>query len=127
VHHRSWVRVVPALLVIASACAHHPAAGVSPADSPPVRVEVTNHYALPMEIFAAGAGSSYRLGLVNPEMVGVFVVPQTLLAKGSAEFRAMPTVRGPLFRSGELLLAPGSVVVFMITPQLFNSTATIRP
>src|SRR5512143_2450854 len=119
--------LVPVLLLLAAGgCAHHAAGEVEPA-AKPVRVEVTNHYALPMEIFVAGAGASYRLGVVNPEMVGLFTIPQNLLAKGSAEFRAQPTAGGPQFRSGELLLAPGAVVNFILAAQLFNSTATIRP
>lgn len=126
-HRGQWILI--AGLALAVACAH---AGASDTDEPqptlaPVRVEVLNHYALPMEIYVAGAGATYRLGIVAPEMTATFVVPQNLLAKGSAEFRAQPTARGPSFRSGELLLAPGAIVDFVIASVLFSSNATIRP
>jgi hypothetical protein len=119
--------LVPAVLLTVSACAHRGGGEVPPASSP-VHVEVTNHYGLPMEVSVTGAGSTLRLGIVHPHMVGSFVIPQALLGGGSAvEFRAQPSARGPLFRSGEILLAPGEVVDFVITPVLFNSTVTIRP
>lgn len=125
---RLWV-VIAVLALAGAACAKN--AG-SDTDEPqpqlaPVRVEVVSHYALPMEVFVTGAGSTFRLGTVAPEMTRTFTVPQNLLAKGTAEFRAQPTARGPVFRSGEILLSPGAFVDFMITPQLFNSTVTIRP
>ena len=127
-NRRLWV-IVAGLVLTGAACAKN--AGSS-TDEPqpqlaPVHVEVISHYALPMEVFVTGAGSTFRLGTVAPEMSRTFTVPQNLLAKGTAEFRAQPTARGPSFRSGEILLSPGAFVDFMITPQLFNSTVTIRP
>ena len=120
-----WV-LVPGLLLTGAACAHGSGDDVRP-DTSPVRVEVTNNYALPMEVSAVGAGTNYRLGLVNPGMVGHFVVPSALIGNGTVEFQAQPTASGQLFRSAALLLAPGAVVDFVIRAQLFNSTATPRP
>jgi hypothetical protein len=91
-------------------------------------VEVHNKYALPMEIYAVGAGTRYRLGTVHPGTTAQFAVPQTVVGTGSVEFQAQPNADGrQLARSGPLLLSPGAVVDFEITQQLFNSTASIRP
>lgn len=127
-----WVIVLGLLLL--GACARGGSGGgdasAEPVPEPvaePVRVEVLNRYALPMEIYAVGSGINYRMGLVHPGMTGSFVVPPGLVGGGSVEFRAQPSVRGPSFRSAALLLAPGAVVDVLITAQLFNSTAAIRP
>ena len=94
----------------------------------PVRVEVHNKYELPMEVYAVGSGTRYRLGMVHPGMVGQFVIPQNVVGSGSVELQAQPSAPGgQLARSGPLLLSPGAVVDFVIGTQLFNSTATIRP
>jgi hypothetical protein len=118
--------IVVGLLLTGSACSHGKTGEVDPAPAP-VRVEVTNNYGLPMEIEAVGSGINQRLGVVHPGMVGKFIVPRNLLSSGSVQFQAHPSARGQLFRSGELLLAPGSIADFVISPQLFNSTVTIRP
>lgn len=97
-----------------------------PADSP-VRVEVTNHYALSMEIDVVGAGVNHRLGTVHPGMVGHFVVPPGMIGGSSIEFLAHPSANEQrVARSGPLLVSPGRVVEFVIAARLFNSTATIR-
>jgi hypothetical protein len=123
-HRGSWV-LVAGLLLTGSACARRGGGAPQPADSP-VHVEVTNQYGLPMEVYAVGAGTSHRLGIVDPGMVGRFVVPQTLIGNGLVEFQAHPSVSTQLVRSGELQLAPGAFVDFVITAQLFNSRATVR-
>jgi hypothetical protein len=43
------------------------------------------------------------------------------------ELQARPGGGRQLFRSDKLLLAPGTIVEFLIARQLFNSTATLRP
>ena len=118
--------LVTGLLLTVAACSHGGTGAPQP-DDRPVRVEVTNNYALPMEIYAVGSGATHRLGTVHPGMVGSFVIPPGIIGTGSVELQAHPTAIGQLARSGQILLKPGEVVDFVITPQLFNSTATIRP
>jgi hypothetical protein len=79
-----------------------------------------------MEVYALGGGSFHRLGVVHPGMDGTFYIPQNLAGGGSVRLEARPGGTGQPFRSGDLLLLPGSVVDFIISPQLFSSTATVR-
>jgi hypothetical protein len=116
------------MLLTGSACAHGNAGNVvPPAESPPVHVEVTNHYSLPVEIYAVASGITHRLGIVHPGMASRFVIPPTMIGGGSVELQARLTESTGQFRSGPLLLSPGAIVDFVVAPQLFNSTATIRP
>lgn len=119
--------LVPALLLAGSACARGGGEDEPQPDDSPVRVEVTNNHALPIEIYAVGSGISHRLGTVLPGMAAHFVVPQNLIGSGAVELQAQPRASKQQFRSGQLLLAPGTIVDFVIAPQLFNSTATLRP
>jgi len=120
--------VLALLLPLAgSGCARGGPETPEPAASP-VRVEVVNNYALAMEVDVVGAGVSHRLGTVHPGMVGHFVVPPGMIGGSSIEFLAHPSANErQVARSGPLLVNPGRVVEFVITPRLFNSTATIRP
>ena len=118
--------LAPGLLLAASACAHSGGDELQPTGSP-VSVEVSNRHALPMEVYAMGSGITHRLGTVHPGMSGHFVVPQNLVGNGSVRFEARPSGNGQPFRSGEILLAPGAVVDFVIAAQMFNSTVTRRP
>ena len=122
---RMWM-LVPILLLSASACAKGGTDGPTPNDSP-VRVEVTNRNPLAIEVYAVGNGIEQRLGTVHPGMNARFRIPANLTTSGGVELLAAPTQSNQRFRSGELLLAPGSVVDLIVTPQLFSSTATIRP
>jgi hypothetical protein len=99
--------------------------GPRPVDVP-VKVKATNNYALPVDIFAVSAGINQRLGTVHPGMTSEFTVPPTLVGGSSVELQARPSDRSGVFRSGPLLLAPGTIVDFVIAAQLFNSTATLR-
>jgi len=123
---RSVWALVPCLLLWASACAKGGADEPRPSDSP-VRVEVTNQHALPVEIYAFGSGISQRLGTVDPGMDAHFVIPANLTRSGSVELQASPTASSQRFRSGALLLAPGTIVELNVAPRLFSSTATLRP
>jgi hypothetical protein len=119
--------LVPGLLLTGSACARGGGDGDSPQpNDSPVRVEVTNHHALPMEVYALGSGITHRLGTVHPGMASHFVVPRNLVGNSSVRFEARPGGSGQPFRSGDLLLAPGVIVEFIIAAQLFNSTVTRR-
>ena len=119
------------MLVLAGvACAHRrsTAADAQQPSGSPVSVEVINNYGLAMEVEAIGSGIRYRMGTVHPGMSGHFVLPQAMVGNGLVELFAHPTVNArEVARSGQLLLAAGQVVDFVIAPQLFNSTATVRP
>jgi hypothetical protein len=122
--------LVPALLLTASACAHSSGGEAKPEireNGIPAYVEVKNQHALPMEVYAFGSGITQRLGTVHPGMAGRFALPQNLIGNGSVQFEARPSGGGKPFRSGEILLEPGSVVDLEIASQLFNSTVTRRP
>jgi len=123
---RVWM-LVAVLLLGATACARGGGAdGPHPSDSP-VRVEVTNRHALAVEIYATGGGIGRRLGTVHPGMNAHFVIPTNITTSGSVELEAAPAASSERFRSGQLLLAPGTIVELIVAPQLFNSTATLRP
>jgi hypothetical protein len=121
---RVWT-LVPGLLLTA-ACARGGTDGPQPSDSP-VRVEVTNRHALAVEVYAIGNGITQRLGTVHPGLNAHFVIPANLTTSGGVELQVAPTASNERFRSGELLLAPGRIVELIVAPQLFNSTATLRP
>ncbi len=124
---RGWSTLVLCLLLSAPACARGGGEEDSPApDDSPVRVEVTNNYALPVEIYAVGAGINQRLGTVHPGMAAQFPIPQNVVSSGAVELRAEAGGVNQPFRSGQLLLAPGTIVDFRVMPQLFNSTVTLR-
>lgn len=121
----SWA-LIPGLLLAVTACG--PGIGSSTTPGPeanPVRVEVTNNYALPVEIFAVGSGITQRLGTVHPGMNGHFTVPPNMVGNGVVEFQARTDAQ--TYRSGPVMLAPGRIVDLGIGAQLFNSTATLRP
>ncbi len=122
---RMWT-LVSILLLGANACAKGGTDTPTPDDSA-VRVEVTNRNPLPIEVYAVGNGIEQRLGTVHPGMNAQFTIPANLTTSGGVELLAAPTQSNQRFRSGELLLAPGSIVDLIVAPQLFSSTATIRP
>jgi len=117
--------LVPVLLLTAYACAR-PSGGEAAPTAGTVEVSVTNQNALPMEVYASGSGINHRMGTVHPGMDSHFVLPQNLVGNGSVQFEARPSGGGQPFRSGEVLLAPGSLIQFQIAAQLFNSTVTRR-
>ncbi|HEY8197460.1 MAG TPA: hypothetical protein VIG04_10800 [Gemmatimonadales bacterium] len=117
--------LVPGLLTV-WACSHSGSGEVRPTEKP-VSIEVTNRHALPMEIYAVGSGINHRLGTVHPGLSSHFVLPQNLIGSSAVELEARAGGNIRPFRSGEILLSPGSVVDFVIGAQLFNSTVTLRP
>jgi hypothetical protein len=118
--------LVAGLLLTVCACTHSGGGEVRPSDEQ-VSVEVTNRHALPMEIYAVGSGITHRLGTVHPGLSSHFLLPQNLIGSSSVQFEARPGGALQPFRSGEILLAPGSVVDFVVGAQIFNSTVTRRP
>jgi hypothetical protein len=92
-----------------------------------VHLNVTNRSNGPMEIYAAGQGTSYRIGTVLPGLTGHFIVRPTMVVNGPVEFMARSDNRSPLIRSGQFLLVPGNVVDFELAATLALSVATVRP
>jgi hypothetical protein len=115
-----------ASLLTGSSCAHVRGAktvGTQPATVAD-HVNVTNNYALPMEIYATGSAITWRLGLVYPGMSRRFALPQALLASGGqVEFLARASGHGPLVRSGVLTVMPGDEAEFVIETNLIGSHA----
>jgi alpha-amylase len=105
--------------------------GEEPVESQPpdtVLVNVTNHYAVPMEVYAVESGTPYRLGTVNPGIDSQFVLLRATLARGGqVEFVAQATGYGPRVRSDRIQLSPGDIVDFEIATNLIGSRATVRP
>ncbi len=123
------------------ACAHGrrapPAPPARPAPAAPpgeeqrtdssVILNVTDHYAQPVEVYAIGSGTSYRMGTVLPGLVSTFVLRRAMVGNGTVEFVAIPADGARTVRSGELLLRRGDIVDFVIATHLLLSTATVRP
>lgn len=117
-----------ALLLGNSACAFGAGAAVdNTAGGParPVQLQVTNTSGGPIEIYAAGSGTSYRVGTVHPGLTGRFVIRPTMAANGAVEFTAHSSVWGTV-SSGPMLLRPGDVADFALTPHTATSVASVR-
>jgi len=123
--------LVALLLMTFCACAHGRPAAARAAEAQPddssVVLNVTNYYALPVDVHATASGTSYRMGTVLPGIVSHFVLRQAMLGNGMVEFLAIPADSVRTVRSGELLLKRGDIVDFVITTHLLLSTATVRP
>jgi hypothetical protein len=91
-----------------------------------VQLHVINNSGGPVEVYAAGSGTLYRIGTVHPGLPGRFVVRPTMIVNGPVEFVAR-SANGPFLRSGRILLEAGDVVDFDLTPSPVTSTATVRP
>jgi hypothetical protein len=121
--------VVVGLVLASSACAYGlgTATEARPAHDPgaAVRLHVTNHSGGPMEVYAAGSGTLYRLGTVQPGLAGRFTVRPGMIVNGPVEFLAR-SGNGPQVRSGGILLAPGDVVDFELEAHPATSNATVR-
>lgn len=118
------------LLVAVGACAHRAGAAGGPsapqAAQAPTRIEVTNHYGLPVEIYVAAGGAYERMGTVAPGIEGRFTVHRAMLGVGPIEFVAVPAGNEPPVRTGRLLLDPGDVVEFEIAATLVHSVTRVR-
>ena len=100
-------------------------------EAPPndsVIVYVQNDYALPMEAYVVGTGTSYRMGTVNPGIESRFVLRRDMLSTDHIlEFIAQATGYGPQARTGQLQVMPGDVVDFIIATNLIGTRAQVRP
>ncbi len=122
--------LIAGVLLTASACLHGPGTMRDTRRAPDiegVHLNVTNSFNGPMEIYAAGRGTSYRLGTVHPGLSSHFVVRPTMVVNGPVEFLARSHNRSPWIRSGLFLLRPGNVVDFELAATLEASVATVRP
>jgi hypothetical protein len=122
--HRGFWLLVAGLTMTGAACAHGRGGTTNSGAAEPaetfVRLKVTNETTFPFEVHVFGSGINHRLGTVSPGMVSHFVVPKAMIGNGPVEFQAGAA------RSGQLLLAPGDEVDFVIKTPAFSSTATVR-
>jgi hypothetical protein len=118
-----------AVVLAGSACALGVGGGSRPGaafdEGAPIHLQVTNSSGGPMEVYAAGSGTSYRVGTVHPGLPGRFEVRRSLVGSGAVEFTAR-TADGHVLASGPMLLRPGEVVDFALTPHAATSTAQVR-
>ncbi len=92
-----------------------------------VVVIVTDNYALPMEIYASAAGTTYRLGLVDPGIERRFVLQPDLLATNQqVTFVAQASGVGPRVEAEPIYVAPGDVIDFILETNLIGSRAVVR-
>lgn len=119
--------VVFGLLLTSTGCFHGsgPAPG-QPGESP-IPVVVNSDYALPVDVYVIGRGGTRRLGTVHPGIESTFQIPLAYLSPGGLTELEVRATDGPLFRSGDLLLAVGDIIDLHVGLRLFSSTATIRP
>ncbi len=102
--------------------------GEPPVENDSVVVYVTNNYEIPMEVYVIGAGTSYRLGVVDPGIDRRFVLRHDVVSTNrQVEFVAQASGYGPRARSGQLYVAPGEEVDFTIASQLIGTRAVVRP
>ena len=122
--------VVAGLVLLSSGCAH--GIGAEPHGTrwmdgdAAVQVNVTNLSGGPMEVYAAGSGTSYRLGTVQPGIDRRFVVRPGVIVNGAVELVARGD-NGRVVQSAPVLLAPGAVADFRLETQASISTLTVRP
>ncbi len=128
-HHGSWI-LIAALVLTSSACAFgsRTASDSWRADEPAgaVQLNVTNNSGAPMEIYASGTGTSYRIGTVFPGLTSHFVLRPGMVVDAPVEFLARSTGR-LVVRSGQFMLVPGNVVDFELETTPVGSVATVRP
>jgi len=63
-----------------------------------------------MEVVAVGSNISHRLGIVQPGMVGDFVLPQAMVGGGNGGTVRRADGRFPGLDPGRCFLSPGVVV-----------------
>ncbi len=115
------------VLLASSACAVGMGAGSAAGTGAarPVQLQVTNTSGGPIEIYATGTGTSYRVGTVHPGLTGRFVIRPTMVSNGAVEFTAHSPVWGTV-ESGPMLLRPGDVADFALTPYTATSRSSVR-
>ena len=98
-----------------------------PAPNDTVVVYVTDNYALPMDVFAVAAGTTYRMGTVNPGIQSRFTLRRDLLATDrQVTFLAESVGVGPRYESEPIYVQPGDVYDFVIETNVIGSRVTVR-
>ena len=125
------LNILLAALVMGSAaagCAHRTGNedGSAQPEAAAATVDVSNSYALAMDVFAVSNGTTTRLGAVSPGTHGIFVIEPSLLRTGFIQIVAQPLGGGPVASTGSLALRPGEVLQFEIGSNPRFSTTTIR-
>ena len=93
-----------------------------------VWVIITNNYALPMEIYATGTGTTYRLGVVDPGIKREFRLRRDLLATNHVvTFTAQASGVGPRYVADPVYISAGDVVDFIIATNVIGSRVDVRP
>ena len=122
-------RLSGVFMLLVSACSTGRSGGVDPmAEDPnaPVRIYVTNNHGYPVEIYAAGQGTSYRVGTVLPGQAEKFSLRPGMIGHGPVELIARGSPGAQPARSRGMMLNPGDIVDFDIATHMLNSMATIR-
>jgi hypothetical protein len=124
--------MIEATVVITFGCSHGHGPPADPGqlrpNAAPILVNVTNNSQSAMEIYAAGGGTSYRIGTVAPGIARRFELrPGMIASGGQVHFVAQATGAGPRVQSEQLTLSPGDIVDFEITTNLVGSRTTVRP
>jgi len=97
-------------------------------ESDTVVVYVTNDWDLPMEVYAYGANTSYRMGTVNPGIPSRFVLRSDVMSTDRMiQFVAHATAYGRQAAAEPILITPGDVIDFEITSTLIGTHAAVRP
>jgi hypothetical protein len=127
--YTAGMMTLAAMLLASSACSYGIGATAGPAGprdtKRTVQLNVTNHSGGPMDVYAAGSGTQYRIGTVHPGLPGRFVVRSGMVTNGVVEFTAR-SAGGAVVRSGVMLLGPGDVVDFELAGNTVTSTARVR-
>jgi len=122
-------KVIAGLLFLVAGCNAGRTSGVDPvADDSraAVRINVSNNHGYPVEVYAAGQGTSYRLGTVLPGQAARFTLRPGMIGHGPVELIAQGAPGSRPARSGGLMLSAGDVIDFDVAAQMLNSMATIR-
>ena len=84
--------LIAAVALTLAGCAYGrgatPGTTLTSAPGTPVQLIVTNNSGAPMQVYAVGTGTSWRMGTVLPGLVGHFVLPQAMLGSDAVEFLA---------------------------------------
>jgi len=125
--HRGLSVLMAGLVLVGAACARGSGSGRAYPTRDPVVLHVTDNYVLPVEVFAVGSGTYYRMGTVLPGIPSQFTVRESMLGDGPVEFLAIPADSVYTVRSGEILLKHGDILDWLIADHLIHSVLTVRP
>jgi len=114
----------PALLALAAmmvmaGCAQNPRYATSEFKTTQVSVQVSNHNWMDVVVYAVSSGSRSRLGTVTTGMDQRFRIPTSITPlSGAFHLEADPVGSNEVFSSGQIMLQPGSRIVWSIENQM---------